>query len=104
MKRVVTKEEWKELSIDQRTELVDGGYVFSVPVFFTRAAKRIQKICITREFIVFIIFTSMLFRNGSVDLLLYTIVSGMFIFVEALKIMLSKNTTVNLDGSARIGR
>jgi hypothetical protein len=95
------KKDIKELTYKQRIDLIRNKNLFCPYTWAVGILGRIEKIIIAKETIVFFIFTIAFFGETVRTVPLWGIYAGVavvFIFTEALKILISQKTTVNLDG------
>ena len=104
----MNKEEVKKLTYKQKIDLIRNGNLWCWKTFWIGIVSRLQKIIFTREFAVFVIYTIAMWQfdlfkkdNG---LIFYTIISGLFILVESLRILIEHKTTMNItaDFGAKI--
>jgi hypothetical protein len=96
----MNKEEIKELTYDLKVDLIRNKNLFCPMTWAIGVLGRIEKIVIAKETVVFVLFTIAFFRETQTvsHWWIYAIVAVVFIFTEALKILISQRTTVNLDG------
>jgi len=98
----------QELTYKQKLDLIRNGNLWCWKTFWVGIVSRLQKIIFSREFVVFVIYTIAMWRfdlfiseNGLIH---YTIISGLFILVESLRILIEHKTTmsINTDFGAKI--
>ena len=97
----MSKEELKNISYKQKLDLIRNGNLWCWETFGIGIVSRLQKIIFSREFVVFVIYTVAMWQfdlfekdNG---LVFYTIISGLFILVESLRILIENKTTMNIN-------
>jgi len=97
----MNKDELKELTYDQKIDLIRNKNLFCPYTWAVGVLGRIEKIVIAKETVVFVLFTIAFFGETARTVPLWGIYAGVavvFIFTEALKILISQRTNVNLNG------
>jgi hypothetical protein len=97
----MNKEEINHLTYDQKIDLIRNKNLFCPMTWAVGILGRIEKIVIAKETVVFVLFTIAFFSEtirSTTHWWIYAGVAVVFIFTEALKILISQKTTVNLDG------
>jgi len=100
----MSKDEVKELTYDQKIDLIRNGNLWCLQTCFIGIVGRIQKIIFSKEFLVFAIFTYLFFKFGNKNDLGHWIVYGticiVFITAEALINLIGQNTKLNIEAKA----
>jgi len=89
------------LTYKQKIDLIRNGNYWCTKTFFIGLIKKIFGIIFSKEFLVFSIYTIiMILSNGfanELSLIVYTIISCVFIMTESVKILIEQNTKMNLE-------
>lgn len=97
----MNKDEISHLTYEQKIDLIRNKNLFCPMTWAIGVLGRIEKIVIAKETVVFVLFTIAFFgemQRTTTHWWIYAGVAVVFIFTEALKILISQKTTVNLDG------
>jgi uncharacterized membrane protein YhfC len=104
-------EEVETLTKEEKINYIEKGHLFCWKTFWTGIAKKvinfIFSVILSREFLVFVIFSVAFFDTTTkqdVHWIVYGCVAGVFIFAEALRILIAYRTNLNLSGNAGVNK
>lgn len=92
------------LSLEEEVTLVDHGYLWSWQRLWIGVAKRVQDIVFSREFLVYLLVYRQVNKMDMSDHIVwisYLAISALFILAESIRILLAKNTKLDVVASIK---
>ena len=92
------------LSLEEEVTLVDRGLRWSWQRLWIGVAKRVQDIVFSREFLVYLLVYQQVKKMDMSDHIIwisYLAISALFILAESIRILLAKNTKLDVVASIK---